>query len=89
MTCVPVISYHVLLRFLTIHRRKLDPIHYSAPVLGEEQFFDVELDRHTQFLPESTEQPLPSWTVEGDILAGSAEARNDDSQEEEPGMLLF
>ncbi|KAI0372264.1 hypothetical protein BV20DRAFT_1051008 [Pilatotrama ljubarskyi] len=33
------------------HWVELDPMHYAQPVLGDEQVFDVELDRSTEFLP--------------------------------------
>ena len=65
---------------------KLDPIHYSTAVLGEEQFFDVELDRHTEFLPEIAEGTLPDWTVEGDEDFGKI--GDNAINEEEPGMSL-
>ncbi|KAI0356404.1 hypothetical protein OH77DRAFT_1423341 [Trametes cingulata] len=33
------------------HWVELDPMHYAQPVLGDEQVFDVELDRSTELLP--------------------------------------
>ncbi|KAI9058472.1 hypothetical protein FKP32DRAFT_1761914, partial [Trametes sanguinea] len=33
------------------HWVDLDPMHYANPVLGDEQVFDVELDRSTELLP--------------------------------------
>ncbi|KAI0657331.1 hypothetical protein C8Q70DRAFT_282742 [Cubamyces menziesii] len=33
------------------HWVELDPMHYANPILGDEQVFDVELDRSTELLP--------------------------------------
>ena len=47
-------------------------LHAGAPVLGDEQVLDVELDRHTMFLPvdEPTQGPDP-W----DLRHGSSRAQ--------------
>ncbi|KAI0339014.1 hypothetical protein BDW22DRAFT_1336945, partial [Trametopsis cervina] len=46
------------------HWVELDPMHYITPTLGDEQVIDVELDRHTQLLPEKASTNLPSWDDE-------------------------
>ncbi|KAI0087889.1 hypothetical protein BDY19DRAFT_229466 [Irpex rosettiformis] len=70
------------------HWVDLDPIHYTSGVLGEEQFFDVELDRHTEFLPETTEEVSPGWTLEGDHFESSDKAGGENDREEEPDYVV-
>ncbi|KAI0696018.1 hypothetical protein BC835DRAFT_915960 [Cytidiella melzeri] len=65
----------------------LDPIHYSTPVLGEEQFFDVELDRNTEFMPDSGETDAPSWDVEGH--AENVGAIEPEEHQEEPDHFVW
>ena len=36
---------------INAHATQLDPMHYANPILGDEQVFDVELDRSTELLP--------------------------------------
>ena len=59
-------------------------MHYSSAVLGEEQVFDVELDRHTELLPVRDDLTVPSWDDER--VAGAVEDHVEavpESQEEE------
>ncbi|KAI8986065.1 hypothetical protein BD414DRAFT_48158 [Trametes punicea] len=71
------------------HWVELDPMHYSKPVMGDEQVFDVELDRSTELLParagvkdipledmHNTETTAPAAN-EGGAEAGEAEAEPD------------
>ncbi|CAL1712654.1 unnamed protein product [Somion occarium] len=48
------------------HWVELDPLHLSTPVLGDEQVFDVELDRTTELLlPASREdQRIVTWEIQ-------------------------
>ena len=56
---------------LIIQNEKLDPLHLSTPVLGDEQVFDVELDRNTLFLPIREDQRVVSWDVTYDDTSPS------------------
>ena len=42
----------------------MDPLHLGHPVLGDEQVFDVELDRNTQLLPVREDVRKLSWKDE-------------------------
>ena len=61
-------------------------MHYSSAVLGEEQVFDVELDRHSELLPVRDDLTVPSWDDER--VAGAVEehveAVPEMREEEEP-----
>jgi hypothetical protein len=59
-------------------------MHYSTPVLGDEQFIDVELDRHTVFLPEIPEPELPAWDTEPSAHNLSF-TKDGEEHKEEPG----
>ena len=37
---------------------QLDPFQSERPVRGDEQFFDIELDRNTVLLPAPTSEPV-------------------------------
>ncbi|RPD62519.1 hypothetical protein L226DRAFT_330040 [Lentinus tigrinus ALCF2SS1-7] len=66
------------------HWVELDPMRYSSAVLGEEQVFDVELDRSTELLPAREDLKAPSWDDEQ--VAGAVEdyAAAVPEEEEEP-----
>ncbi|KAI0927055.1 hypothetical protein AcV5_007694 [Taiwanofungus camphoratus] len=43
------------------HWVELDPIHVAHPVIGDEQVFDVELDRNTELLPVREDRRKITW----------------------------
>ena len=43
---------------------QIDPLHLGHPVLGDEQVFDVELDRNTQLLPFRADVRKLTWKDE-------------------------
>ena len=69
---------------------QLDAVHLSGPVLGEEQFFDIELDRNTNFLPPS-EEPIPGWNYAGDDAKAGTEGtviQEGSEKEDVPGASV-
>ena len=60
---------------------QLDPMQYTTAQLGEEQVFDVELDRHTELLPIRDDVRAVSW--EDVQSTGHAPAKTDIKHEEE------
>lgn len=70
---------------------QLDQVHLSTPVLGDEQFFDVELDRNTELFPA---QPDPRFDVCDFDKACENTSENRSKGDEtdisapDPGMLL-
>ncbi|KAH9851828.1 hypothetical protein C2E23DRAFT_886352 [Lenzites betulinus] len=65
------------------HWVELDPMHYANPVLGDEQVFDVELDRSTELLPVSADVKEPSIEDMCDPKTTSGDADADESKEAE------
>ena len=64
---------------------QLDPVHLSSAVVGDEQFFDVELDRNTDFLPIPEGGPPPTDLL--DFASEDTTTDNDDSNEKaDPGQ---
>ncbi|TBU53670.1 hypothetical protein BD310DRAFT_829673 [Dichomitus squalens] len=68
------------------HWVELDPMQYATPQLGEEQVFDVELDRRTELLPvreDAGEAEWDIWDARSPVPQG-ADDRQEQEQEEEP-----
>lgn len=40
---------------------QLDPVHSSTGVLGDEQVFDIELDRYTELFPIREDRNIVTW----------------------------
>ncbi|OBZ68771.1 hypothetical protein A0H81_11328 [Grifola frondosa] len=57
------------------HWVELDPVHVSHPVLGDEQVFDVELDRNMEFLPAREDSRPVTWEDE-QATSNLARSRN-------------
>ena len=73
------------------HRVELDTMQYTTPQLGEEQVFDVELDRRTELLPVREDVREVSWE---DVLSAQPAPeehkaeKQEAEQEEEPGTRI-
>ncbi|PIL22634.1 hypothetical protein GSI_15325 [Ganoderma sinense ZZ0214-1] len=63
------------------HWVELDPMQYTTAQLGDEQVFDVELDRHTELLPVRDDVRAVSW--EGVQSTEHAPAKPDVEDEQE------
>ena len=65
-------------------------MHHASAVLGEEQVFDVELDRHTELLPAREDVKAPSWdTIESATLAEMKSVVSETTTDIEPRMLQY
>ncbi|KAL4251232.1 hypothetical protein ABKN59_006315 [Abortiporus biennis] len=68
------------------HWVELDPLHLSTPVAGDEQVFDVELDRNTEFLPIRPDAREVNWDVDDNTevpiptSSGAQETQEDGSK---------
>ncbi|KAF7795617.1 hypothetical protein EIP86_006782 [Pleurotus ostreatoroseus] len=60
------------------HWVELDPVHLSTPILGDEQFFDVELDRNTELLNVQAESNFDVWDFSTKHAATSESMREND-----------
>lgn len=62
-------------------------MHYLNPVEGDEQMFDVELDRSTELLPVSADDQEPSLEDmhDADTAPDAPEAAKTEVKEIEPG----
>ena len=66
---------------------QLDPMQHSSAILGDEQVFDIELDRHTELLPAREGVGEVAWDNAqfSDLGSGrDAEQIAEDEEEEEP-----
>ncbi|KAI0632214.1 hypothetical protein C8Q77DRAFT_1158877 [Trametes polyzona] len=73
------------------HWVELDPMHYANPVLGDDQVFDVELDRNTELLPardDVTEPTLEDMVNVAFASERAAEAVKSEEVEVEPGYAV-
>ena len=71
---------------------QLDPVHLSTPILGDEQFFDVELDRNTELLNVQAESNFDVWDFSTKHAATSESMRENDKADGSglaSGMLLM
>lgn len=62
-------------------------MHYLNPVEGDEQMFDVELDRSTELLPVPADDQEPSLEDmhDADTAPDAPEAAQAEEEEDEPG----
>ncbi|TFY62462.1 hypothetical protein EVJ58_g3849 [Rhodofomes roseus] len=78
------------------HWVDVDPMHLGHPVLGDEQVFDVELDRNTQLMPVRQDVRKLTWkdedvgdtTDRGKFEGGRKIDENADSDEQGYGAVL-
>lgn len=71
---------------------QLDQVHLSTPVLGDEQFFDVELDRNTELFPAQADPRFDVCDFDKACETTSESRRkgdDTDSSAPDPGMLLL
>ncbi len=63
---------------------------HSSAVLGDEQVFDVELDRHTELLPVREDAREVSWHAEQQFssVGQDGPAEEEEEEEPEPGEIL-
>ena len=76
---------------LRAHPSQLDPMQYANPVLGDEQVFDVELDRSTELLPiraDIQEVPLEDMHSAGTSAPEAVNAAEKEDVAAEPGEAL-
>ena len=82
-----------LLDIIPYQRSQLDPFEYANATLGDEQFFDVELDRHTDFLPTNETLGVEADLFNFDRFGGESdeaeERRRADSYAAEPRSSIF
>ena len=79
----------------------MDPFHLNTPVIGDEQIFDVELDRHTELFTNREGRHPTSWDItdnhpsiseDGNNLkngANNERAKVGDEKEAEAGQSYF
>ncbi|KAL6302839.1 hypothetical protein BKA93DRAFT_379999 [Sparassis latifolia] len=65
------------------HWVELDPLHLAHPVVGDEQVFDVELDRNTELRPVREDLGAIPW--DDDHSAGKARSKSTDEKAESAG----
>ena len=64
-------------------------MHHSSAVLGDEQVFDVELDRHTELLLPREDIKMPSWNDDQapEVPADASSDAHAEVSQAEPGMF--
>ncbi|KAI0826902.1 hypothetical protein BC628DRAFT_1418952 [Trametes gibbosa] len=72
------------------HWVELDPMHHVNPALGDEQVFDVELDRSTELLPVPAGVQEPTLEDMHDAETATGDANEDEARdtEVEPGYSV-
>ena len=71
---------------------QLDPMQYTTVQLGEQQVFDVELDRHTELQPVRDDVRAVSWDgvqIERVPSKPDIEQEQEQEQEQEPGERIW
>ena|ERR1700722_1312859 len=68
---------------------QLDPMKGAYPALGDEQVFDIELDRSTPLLPVAEDYCLP--TLDGDLRNNRSSIADihKDANDSVPGMSFY
>lgn len=75
-----------------VHDLQSDALHLGHPVLGDEQVFDVELDRNTELLPVREDQRKVSWKDEDEPQRKESDkfpGEEEDGSGTDPGMFPF